>query len=72
MKDLPAHIFRKFERRWASRLAREADARSQKLPHASYQEIVDPTGRHVPMNVRRSPSATIGDAGSAQRAKATG
>ena len=38
MNDLPADVLRKLERRWASRLARDAAAWSQKLPDASHKK----------------------------------
>jgi hypothetical protein len=60
MNDLPAHILSKLERRWASRLARDAAAwRHEKLPHAHHKEIVDRTGRHVPVSIRRSPHPPV-------------
>ena len=50
MNDLPAHILDKLERRWASRLARDAAAwRAEQPPHAHPAEIVDRAGRHVPV-----------------------
>lgn len=53
--NLPAHILSKLERRWASRLARDAAAwRHEKPPHADHKEIVDRTGRHVSVSIRRS------------------
>jgi hypothetical protein len=56
MNDLPAHILSKLERRWASRLARDAAAwRHENPPRADHNEIVDCTGRHVSVSVRRSP-----------------
>jgi hypothetical protein len=60
MNDLPAHILSKLERRWASRLARDAVAwRHEKPPHADHKEIVDRTGRHVPVSIRRSPHPPV-------------
>jgi hypothetical protein len=56
MNDLPAHILDKFERRWASRLARDAAAwRAEQPPHARPHEIVDRAGRHVSVSTRHSP-----------------
>jgi hypothetical protein len=60
MNDLPAHILDKFERRWASRLARDAAAwRAEQPPHARPTEIVDRAGRHVPVSIRHSPHRAV-------------
>ena len=56
MNDLPAHILSNRERRWASRLARDAVAwRYENPAHVEHKEVVDRTGRHVPVSTRRSP-----------------
>src|ERR1700759_275163 len=50
---LPTHVIEKFERRWASRLAREAEAWRYKRPgRSSPRQVVDREGRTVPVTSR--------------------
>ena len=45
---LPTHVIEKFERRWASRLAREAETwRANKPAKSGHRQIVDRAGRLV-------------------------
>jgi hypothetical protein len=53
---LPKHLAERVERRWASRLARDAAAwRGQKPPHAAPQMVTDRKGRLVAVAFKRTP-----------------
>jgi hypothetical protein len=55
MSELPRHVLDRFERRWASRLARDAAAwRREKPPQGAPCEIVDRAWRPVTVTFRRA------------------
>jgi hypothetical protein len=54
---LPRHVLDKVERRWASRLARDAASwRSEKSIVPDRSAVVDRAGRVIPVTVRRAPA----------------
>jgi hypothetical protein len=52
---VPKHVADRLERRWASRLAREAAWRSEKPSPIMAREILDRKGRLVPVVFKRGP-----------------
>jgi hypothetical protein len=59
---LPKFVADKLERRWASRLEREAAAwrRVKPSPEKTTREVVDRKGRLVPVTFRRMPLKRLG------------
>ena len=54
---LPRHVLDKVERRWASRLARDAASwRSEKPNVADRSAVIDQAGRMIPVTVKRTPA----------------
>jgi len=57
--NLPNDIVNKLERRWASRLAREATAfRSERPAHSGRDTVVTRKGRVVPVSYKGKPIRT--------------
>jgi hypothetical protein len=56
--NLPLHVLDRVERRWASRLARDAVAWRSEKPKLSHQQaVLDRAGRVVPVAIKRAPPA---------------
>jgi hypothetical protein len=57
--NLPAHVLDRIERRWASRLARDAASwRGEKTKHSNQRAVVDRAGRVVRVTVKRAAGHT--------------
>ncbi len=57
--NLPAYVLNRIERRWASRLARDAARwRGEKAKLSNRKAVVDRVGRVVPVTVKRAAGHT--------------